>query len=1094
MPTGEAGVSPAVIVHTETHHHCAQRQFIMFQTSILRKYLRLLNEETTQKAFAQYTAIFLNPEKQENIRNSSESQYQEGFCRDLFCQCLGYTINPEPGFNLKTEQRNQTASSDKYDNRKADAAIILNDKVVAVIELKGCDTLDLNKVENQAFGYKIHNPGCRYVIISNFERLRFYIDDASDYLEFNLFSLSYEEFKKLYLILALEQLQKDAPAKLKAESLTSEKEITASFYKDYSGFKRKLFENICKNNLTVSDLSSLPDFGEYVKITKLVLFKKTQKLLDRFLFIFFCEDRGLIPANTVAQVIKGWNQLKFLDAYQPLYDRFKLEFQYIDQGHDDPDRSLSVHAYNGGLFKPDAILDKLIIDDDILLETQKLSNYDFESDVSVDILGHIFEHSLTEIEEIQQQIIAEREGTKLDKKKEKTGKRKKDGVFYTPAYITKYIVENTIGRLCEQKKQELHIDDETYAQRNKKKTAKEKETKKRLDATLDQYQQWLLSLKICDPACGSGAFLNAALTFLQSEHRLIDTYRAHIYGHTLMFQYVDDQILENNLYGVDINEESVEIAKLSLWLHTAHPGRKLTSLNNNIKCGNSLIDDPAVAGNKAFHWQKEFPEIFTNGGFDVVIGNPPYVSAPAQLLYEDMAKQRQAIVDCGKYKTLYQKWDLYIPFIELGIRHLCKDNGYCSMIVPYPLTNQLYGLKCRQMLINDYQLIEIVDCTNTKVFTDAVVQSLIYIEHKKRQSDGTMVSIIENECIKHLFECKSTELIQDEKTCIWNTTQESRDTGRHAQMHVLGDYCFISYGLRLNSDEKTARGEFVKEDLLSDVEDEVHCRKLIEGKDIEKYNIKRYHYVEWNTERVPSKLVRPTFSEFYEHPKLFCNYLGSLTCVIDRDNRFIHTHLITGAVLWRYLHGIENKSILSSIKKFSTMKREDMEELSSHVDLRYLLAVMNSRYAAVLLTNLRGGDYHIYPEHIRNLPIPCPPQNQQQPLIDLADAQLAANKNIHSYTQKFLNRAQSTLGVTKITEKLGEFYKYDFSVFLTELKKQKIKLSLRDQDEWEDYFDSFRQDCTRLLLEIEENDRKIDQLVYGLYGLTEEEIAIVEGK
>ena len=169
----------------------------MFQTSILRKYLNLLNDQTTQEAYEKFTEIFLNPEKQENIRHSSESQYQEGFCRDLFCLCLGYTINPEPGYNLKTEQRNQTASSDKYDNRKADAAIILNDKVVAVIELKGCDTIDLGKVENQAFGYRAHNPGCKYVIISNFERLRFYIDDASDYLEFNLFSLSYEEFRKL---------------------------------------------------------------------------------------------------------------------------------------------------------------------------------------------------------------------------------------------------------------------------------------------------------------------------------------------------------------------------------------------------------------------------------------------------------------------------------------------------------------------------------------------------------------------------------------------------------------------------------------------------------------------------------------------------------------------------------------------------------------------------------------------------------------------------------------------------------------------------------------------------------------------------------
>ncbi|MFH1296485.1 MAG: hypothetical protein ABIJ04_04330 [Bacteroidota bacterium] len=90
---------------------------------------------------------------------------------------------------------------------------------------------------------------------------------------------------------------------------------------------------------------------------------------------------------------------------------------------------------------------------------------------------------------------------------------------------------------------------------------------------------------------------------------------------------ITTDILEKNIYGVDLNEESVEIAKLSLWLRTAKKGRKLNTLSNNIKCGNSLIDDPAVAGEKAFNWQQEFPEIFANGGFDVVIGNPPYVRA-----------------------------------------------------------------------------------------------------------------------------------------------------------------------------------------------------------------------------------------------------------------------------------------------------------------------------------------------------------------------------------------------------------------------------------------------------------------------------------
>ena len=255
----------------------------MFQKSVFRRYLRGLDPSAVDEAWRRFESAFLNEEKQRNIRKSSEIQYQEGFCRDLFCHVLGYTINPEPGFNLKTEQKNQNATS-KSDSRSADAAVILNETVRVIIELKGCNTLDLSKVEPQAFGYKAHHPGCRYVVISNFERLRFYIDTADKYLEFDLFHLSREAFEALYLCLALTQIERDVPARIKADSLTSETEITANFYKDYSVFKRNLFNNIVEHNVDRFD--------------KLFLFRKTQKLLDRLIFIFFCEDRGLLTANT----------------------------------------------------------------------------------------------------------------------------------------------------------------------------------------------------------------------------------------------------------------------------------------------------------------------------------------------------------------------------------------------------------------------------------------------------------------------------------------------------------------------------------------------------------------------------------------------------------------------------------------------------------------------------------------------------------------------------------------------------------------------------------------------------------------------------
>ena len=189
---------------------------------------------------------------------------------------------------------------------------------------------------------------------------------------------------------------------------------------------------------------------------------------------------------------------------------------------------------------------------------------------------------------------------------------------------------------------------------------------------LQQYREWLLQITILDPACGSGAFLNAALQFLMAEHKLIDEMEAKVAGSAIVFQDVENSILEHNLYGVDINEESVEIAQLALWLRTAKPHRKLNSLNENIKCGNSLISDPAIAGEKAFDWQKEFPKVFERGGFDVVIGNPPYVRAEI-LAEKDINYYRD------NYKVFNTDGDLFSYFYEKGMSML-KTHGLFGFI------------------------------------------------------------------------------------------------------------------------------------------------------------------------------------------------------------------------------------------------------------------------------------------------------------------------------------------------------------------------------------------------------------------------------
>lgn len=180
----------------------------MLQKNIVKKYIKNhINTEKIAELYQKYKNTFHNLEKIQHIKDSKEEQYQEGFLRDLFCDILGYTINPEPNFNLITEKKNES------DSRKADGAIIIDGKVLAVIELKGCDTTDLSKVENQAFGYKAHNPTANLVIISNFAKLRLYIEDANDFLEFNIFAMTQEQFELLYLCLSLENVKSSTALK-----------------------------------------------------------------------------------------------------------------------------------------------------------------------------------------------------------------------------------------------------------------------------------------------------------------------------------------------------------------------------------------------------------------------------------------------------------------------------------------------------------------------------------------------------------------------------------------------------------------------------------------------------------------------------------------------------------------------------------------------------------------------------------------------------------------------------------------------------------------------------------------------------------------
>ena len=261
----------------------------LFQESIIRKHLGYLDQELVDQAYLRFNEVY-SAKKISNIKIAKEEQYQEGFIKDIFGAVLGYSVFPEQPFNIQTEKKNES------DSKKADGAIFKGENVVGVIELKDNKTRNLDAVKDQAFGYKNNHKECSYVISSNFHKLRFYLDDATDYEEFDLYNLDKETFKRFYLYLRKEGLlDKNIPKLLRQETKFHEENITKSLYKDYSSFKNSFFQNVVKNN---------PQYD------KLLLFKKSQKFLDKVLFVLFAEDKGLVATNSIVQIVEKWNDLK----------------------------------------------------------------------------------------------------------------------------------------------------------------------------------------------------------------------------------------------------------------------------------------------------------------------------------------------------------------------------------------------------------------------------------------------------------------------------------------------------------------------------------------------------------------------------------------------------------------------------------------------------------------------------------------------------------------------------------------------------------------------------------------------------------------
>mgnify|MGYP005837125379 CR=1 FL=1 len=957
----------------------------MFQKSVINSIKQ--DESLVALRWAKFQEFLA---KVDYIKTVKEEKYQDGFLKDVFENCLGYTLdmtNPS-NYNLEREKKNET------DSKKADGVIYVDNKVIGVIELKAQDTKNLDKIETQAFNYHASHSNSKYIIISNFDELRFYIDKKTAYEKFSLFTLSYEEFKKLHLLISYESIKEDIPLKLKEKTATFEQNISKELYKDFSAFRTHLFENIIKNNETTD---------------KSTLLRLTQKLCDRIIFILFSEDRGLLTPNTIKEIITRHSQDVFGNS---MYEYYKIYFNAINEGNE----KLNIPKYNGGLFAKDELLDNLRIDDENLnMEAQKLSSYNFESEISVNILGHIFEQSLTDLEELQANI----ENTNFDKTK---SKRKKDGVFYTPEYITKYIVENTLGKMCLDKREKLNLSNITAPVNPKKLTKTEQQTK----TNLEIYKDWLFNLKILDPACGSGAFLNQALEYLIIEHKQLQNDLA-LMGDLFSSYTVEESVLEHNLYGVDINEDAVEIARLSLWLRTAQRGRALTNLNDKIVCANSLLKMP-----------------FSENSFDVVIGNPPYVR---QEMIKEIKPQLQE-----KYITYTSTSDLYVYFYELSYR-LLKQNGLNGFICSNKFFRAKYGEVLRDLILKEMTIKTIVDFTGKKVFEDATADSTITI-FEKLKSNNNLFNVVSKE-LDNSYEMKQSDLT---KSYFAFTEPEIRNI--HQKIETKGIKLknwdlTMNMGIKTGFNEAFVIDEAKRDELISkDKKNTEILKPILRGRDIKKYGYEFGEMYLINTHNNP-----PVDIEKYPIIKEHLNqYFDKLE---KRSDKGITPYNLRNCA---FLDDFEKEKIiwleLSDKSKF-TIENEHFTLAGTFImtgeNLKYLLAFLNSKliewYFDYICNSSGVGTNQWKKVFVEQIPIPKIEEDKQQPFITLVDEILETKQKIKDY--KIL---------------LEETIKNDNFDREIKLKKE---------------LETLENICIS-------NEKEIDQMVYKLYDLTQDEIKIVE--
>ena len=914
-------------------------------------------------------------------------------------EILGYK-HPD---NFKFEQKdNQRGSVD---------AMLFEGKNTVAIEWKGANIKKLDGGKSgetpadQLFRY-MSKTEAQIGIVGNFLEWRIYNYSSkhSKYKQFILEELITNDNtgnKKLVEMFVL--LQKSTLPKLAGlilESQIEQENITNTFYKEYSQIRLDLFDHLCKNN---------PSFD------KILLLEKTQKLLDRLIFVFFCEDTaGLLPKG-ISKDIFDIGRKSRDRSDQKIWREFRNLFLDIDTGRDDV--FPKINAYNGGLFKQDDILENLIILDDVwvkIVGTDGLNKYDYSSDLSVNILGHIFEQSIGDLEQIKQGL----ENGQI------VSKRKKDGIFYTPEYITDFIVEQTVG------------------------------------AYLTDNPDKINTLRVLDPACGSGAFPNQVFNFLMAKSKdkggdLFDTIGT------------EKQILTKNIFGVDLQAESVEISKLSLWLKTAKADQKLQNLDNNFKVGNSLISDPKIAKKLAFDWNTEFEQKknITNQQqnpvkplFDVIVGNPPYVSSRGGNF---TASEKEFYYT--NFALTESKLNTYLLFIEQAY-NLLTDGGYLGYIIPNTWLTVDSFKTLRKFLLENTANLKIVNILD-KVFPDANVDVCILVFKKAKPTEITLCEMKDKIVSEvgvfdpNIF-CKDSYIINIDAMKDTENSQIMQKLEENCQ--VLEEVSSLKTGIQAY---ETGKGNPIQTDEMrknriwhSKTKIDNNYIEYLQGSDVERYNLN------WSGEFVKygKNLSSPRNMELFQKPRILVRQIPSQP-----------PYCINACFVDEYIVSDKNSMIIFDFK----------------ANPKFVLGCLNSaivsRWFLYKFDKLQRG---IFPQfkvkELAQFPIPKASQTEQEEVAVLVDLVMDLKKQKNVLVAEFVELVDSKYAPKEISKKMKEFYRLDFATFLSLLTKQKAVIGgLKEELRLKQFFDSETKVILQIDTQTQELTGQIEELVVKLYKI-----------